>query len=75
VRLNRHYARLCEAEYIPKMTFRRRINRMHDGLVAAADRLGLLSGIRWILHHTIKRNHRDSRDRLVSRDAAKEQQT
>ena len=52
--LNRSYSRLCEAEYVPKMTFRRRMNMIHDALVSGADRLGLLGGIRWILHHTVK---------------------
>ncbi len=55
VRLNKGYSRLCEAEYVPKMTFRRRMNRIHDALVAGADRIGILGGIRWILHHTLKR--------------------
>lgn len=68
IRHNRRYSRLCESEYVPKMTFRRRVNRMHDALVAAADRLGLLSLIRWILHHTLKRGH------AVSPHAAGEQQ-
>ncbi len=55
LRLNTRYARLCEAEYVPKMTFRRRMNRIHDVLVAITGRLGLLSAIRWVLHHTVKR--------------------
>ena len=54
LRLNKGYSRLCEAEYVPKMTVRRRLNRLHDALVAVADRLGILGGIRWILHHTVK---------------------
>lgn len=54
LRLNKGYSRLCEAEYVPKMTFRRRLNRLHDALVAGADKIGILGGIRWILHHTVK---------------------
>ncbi len=74
LRLNRHFARLCEAEYIPRMTFRRRMNMMHDFLVAGAGKLGILGGIRWILHHTVKRGHAVSRDRTVISGAAGEQQ-
>ncbi len=55
LRLNRRYARLCEGEFIPKMTFARRMNRIHDALVAAAGRLGVLGAVRWVLHHTVKR--------------------
>jgi hypothetical protein len=57
LRLNRRYSRLCEQEFIPKMTFRRRMNRIHDVLVAVADRFGVLKAVRWILHHTVKRGH------------------
>ncbi|MBQ9539100.1 MAG: nucleotide-diphospho-sugar transferase [Treponema sp.] len=55
LRLNKAYSRLCESEYIPKMTFRRRMNRIHDVLVYAFDRMGILGAVRWILHHTVKR--------------------
>ena len=55
LRLNRRYSRLGEREYIPKMTFRRRMNKIHDVLVAVADRLGVLEAVRWLLHHTVKR--------------------
>lgn len=55
LRLNKRYSRLSESEYVPKLTFRRWLNRVHDELVVLADKTGILGAVRWVLHHTVKK--------------------